>query len=203
MSRCTLSLVAGLVLGAVALSAGEPRPTNQATPNYYPIEAGNAWHYRLDVNGNEVEVVSRIAKIETIDGIAMGRLEASINGKIVATEHIQQGGRGVFRHRNNGQELEPALALLRYPIKAGDKWSGELKVGADTGTYTCETAEEEVTVTAGKFRTIRVTIKLTEKGKTVNTVYWFANNVGMVKQTVEADAINIRGQLERFEKKKK
>jgi hypothetical protein len=192
--------VAALVLCVAFVAAGE-RPA-RTKPNYYPIEPGNQWTFRLEANGKEVTLVNRIAKIETINGTAMGRLEATIDGKIVATEHLEQNAKGVFRHRNNGQEVEPALMLLRYPLKADDKWEGELKVGDEKAKYTADTAEEEVTVAAGKFKTKRVAIKLNQDGKTVDTTYWFANNVGIVKQTVDVGGLSVVVELQKFEKKK-
>ncbi len=46
--------------------------------------------------------------------------------------------------------------------------------------------EETVEVPAGKFKTIRVDIKLEENGQQVDITYWFAQDVGFVKQTVDA-----------------
>jgi hypothetical protein len=115
--HCSLLLVCALLLSAAVLTAGEPRPGRDIR-NYYPLEAGNTWTYRVEVNGKDVTATSRIAKIEKINDISMGRLEATVNDKIVATEHLQQNDKGVFRHRFNGLEVEPPLELLRYPAKA-------------------------------------------------------------------------------------
>jgi len=202
MKRRFLPIVAAAVLvGASVLAAGEPRPGRDIR-NYYPLEAGNSWTFRVDVNGKEVTATSRIAKIEKINDISMGRLEVTVNDKIVGTEHLQQNDKGVFRHRLNGLEVEPPLELLRYPVKAGEKWAGELKVGADTGKFSAEAGEETIEVAAGKYKTVRVAIQLIEKGKTIDTTYWFAKDVGIVKQTVVTEGLKLVMELERFDRKK-
>ena len=196
-----------LACAAPLLPAGDKKPdekkgTERPAPNYYPVQEGAAWHFNVTANGNEAKVVNRIAKIEKIDGVALGRLEAVVNDKIVATEHVSQTDKGVFRHRYNGAVIDPPLPLLRYPVKAGDKWEGDLKVGADAGKYDCVASEEEVAVPAGKFKALKVVINVAEKGNTLSTTYWFVNNVGFVRQTVEAGNLNILMELERHEAKK-
>jgi hypothetical protein len=47
--RCASPVLAGLILCVSVLTAGE-RPS-RTKPNYYPIEAGNQWTYRLEANG--------------------------------------------------------------------------------------------------------------------------------------------------------
>ncbi len=208
-----LRLAAGagvlFILAALCANAQETKQDkkelkeDKAPPNYYPLQVGNTWHYRITVQGNTANAVSSIAKVETIDGVPLARLEATVNGKVVSVEHLSVTDKGVFRHRNNGQEITPPICLLKFPVKAGSKWDGDIAVGKEKGKYFCEAAEESVTVAAGKFKTLRVAIRLEseENGnkKTVQTTYWFAQNVGFVKQTVEAGNLNVSGELEKFE----
>ena len=205
-----LTLVVGIlfVLASAFSSAQDAKKVKEdkkdpKTPNFYPLQVGNKWTFRVEVGGNTAVAVSTIAKNETIDGTPMARLEAAINGKVIATEHLTQTDKGVFRHRNNGQEINPPICLLKYPVKAGAKWEGDIAVGTEKGKYFCETAEEAVEVTAGKFKATRVSIKLEseENGvkKTVTTAYWFVKDIGFVKQTVEAGNLSILMELEKFE----
>jgi hypothetical protein len=168
--------------------------------SYYPLQVGNQWNYRVEVGGSSAQAVSRISKIETIDGVPLARLEATVNGTIVATEHLRATKEGVFRHRNNGQEISPPLCLIKYPVKAGESWEGDITVGKEKGKYACSTREENnVEVTAGKFKAIKVTITLDSKMQKVTTSYWFVKDIGFVKQTVEAGDLNITMELEKFE----
>ena len=200
-----LQLLAGV--GVLILLASAPSfaqkdkkdPLPTTTPNYYPLQVDNAWTFKVTVGANSVDAISRITKIEDIKGEKLARLEATINGNVAATEHLRQTSEGIFRHRNNGQDISPPICLLKYPVKANAKWDGDMVVGTEKGKYSCETKEEEVEVTAGKFKTIRVKIKLESQGKTIYTTYWFAPDVGFVKQTVEAGELNVVMDLQKFE----
>lgn len=63
--------------------------------------------------------------------------------------------------------------------------------------------EETVEVPGGKYQTIRVQIKLEENGQQIETTYWFAKDVGFVKQTLNVAGISIMLELEKFDRKKK
>lgn len=186
----------------LAASFAVAQPDKKAEPqNYYPLQVGNKWEYRVEVAGNSAKAVSSITKMEIIDGTgtSLARLEALVNNNVVATEHLRVDGKGVFRHRNNNQEINPPICLLKYPAKAGDKWSGDITVGKEKGKYDCETKEENVEVPAGKFKALKVTVTLQAKGQNVTTAYWFAKDVGFVKQTVEAGDLHITMELEKFD----
>jgi hypothetical protein len=170
----------------------------QPTPNYYPLDMDNTWTFKITVNGNSQTMVSRITKVEA----GGATLEASLNGVKAATELLRQSKEGVVRIRNMDQDINPPLTLLKYPIKKDDKWEGDLTVGAEKGKYSCETKEEKVTVAAGEYMALRVKIKLESMGNTVNTTYWFAPDVGIVKQTVDAGPLNMVMELQKFEKGK-
>ncbi len=172
------------------------------TPNYYPLQAGNQWTYQLTVNGNAQVMVSKIAKIETIDQLKLARLEADVGGNVGQTEHLLQNEKGIFRHRSNGLEVSPPLLLMKYPFKAGEKWGGDFTALGQKAKYTCEAGEETVEVAAGKFKTARIVMNVEQNGVTIGTTYWFADNVGFVKQTVDINGINILAELQKYELKK-
>lgn len=196
-----IAALGGLLFLPLGLSyaGGEKK---EKTPNYYPLELGNAWTYELNANGNLMPMVSKIAKIETIDGVKLARLEAVVNNQVNMNEHLEQNAKGIFRHRMNGIEVSPPLMLLKYPFKAGDKWSGEFEAANSKAKFTCETAEETIDVQAGKFKTAKVSLVVVENGQTVSTTYWFAQDVGFVKQTLDLGGVNVIAELQKFEKKK-
>jgi hypothetical protein len=165
--------------------------------NYYPMQVGNQWHYRVGVGDNFVNSTYRITKLDTFDGQSLARLEALVSGNVVAREHLRQTENGIFRYRNNDMEISPPLILFKYPLK--DKWDGTVKVGKDTATYTCESKAAEVEVPAGKYSAIRVNLRIATKGQEITTSYWFAQNVGIVKQTVDAGGVSAIMELEKFE----
>ena len=187
----------GLLLLLSAEHASAQEGAGATANNYYPLQAGNEWTFKVTVGGNSVTAISRIAKIEKIDDLSLSRLEASINDKIIATEHLNQTKEGIFRHRNNGQEITPPICLLKYPVKAGAKWEGPITVGKDAGKYAAEATEEEVEVPAGKFKALKVAIALESNKQKINTTYWFVKDLGFVKQTVVTAQLNILMELEK------
>jgi hypothetical protein len=202
------------MLGVLFLLAGanETRPgqKDDATPTYFPLQAGNLWRFRIEEGGRVAVATTTIARIETIDGVQLARLEASSDGKVRAVEHLRQTEQGVFRYREDEKAISPPVCLLQYPVKAGAKWNGEITVntpqGKKTGKYFCETKDEAVTVPAGKFQAIRVVFRheSVHDGlkRVITTTYWFVNDVGIVRQTVEAGDLKINMELEKFDRAK-
>jgi hypothetical protein len=198
-------IVLGVCFIFAATLVGAPESKKEKpkgkTPNYYPLEEGNEWKFRITVNDNVDTITTRIAKVENINGEKLSRLEPS-KGEI--TEHLSQTEKGVFRNRLNGVEVSPALMLLPYPVKVGAKWAGEITVQKKKLEYTgVIEAEEMVDVPAGKFKTLRVVLKLEENGTEVITTYWFAKDVGFVKQRVEVGGNDILLELEKHQGKKR
>lgn len=167
--------------------------------NYYPLQVGNKWEYRVDVAGTTAKAISTIVKTEAIDGVELARLEATVNNAVVATEHLKASDKGVFRYRNNGKDIVPPICLLKYPVRPGDRWDGDITVGTEKGKYYCETREEPVEVPAGKFKAIKVTLTVDAKMQKVSTSYWFVSDIGFVKQIVEAGDLHIAMELDKYE----
>jgi hypothetical protein len=193
MNRLILTI--GLAILASTFSFAQ-----YAKNNYYPLEVGNKWHFRIEVGGTTTNAVYSITKLETFDKIPLARLEVEIDKKIAYTEHLAQTDQGVFRYRNNAQEVSPPICLLKYPAKSGAKWDGAMDVGKEKWKYFGETKEEMIEVAAGKFKALRVTIRLEAEAKAEKKItYWFVRDIGIVKQTVEAADLNFASELTKFE----
>ncbi|HZZ80766.1 MAG TPA: hypothetical protein VFE62_19850 [Gemmataceae bacterium] len=200
---CALLILLCVSLGR-AQDAKDKKEEKSTPPNYYPLQAGNEWHYQVTANNQAAKVTTRIAKVETIDGTPMARLETS-SGPI--NEHLIQNDKGVFRTRFNGAEISPPFQVIPYPVKLGAKWKGNFTVLGEKGKhdYVGEIGpkEEMVTVPAGKFQAIRVRLTLEENGQQSDSTFWFAKNIGIVKQEVSAPGAMFTLELEKFESKKK
>jgi len=193
-----------VVLSAALSSAQEAKQGEKdaKTENYYPIEVGNTWTYKVNANGKDATISTTIAKHETINKTVLARLESP---NVPITEHLSQTDKGVFRHRYNGAEVTPPFSLLPYPAKVGMKWKGEFTVEKEQGKHAYEgeiLKEEAVAVGAGKFKALVVQIKLEEGGQKIETNYWFVKDVGFVKQTFNVAGTTIVLELEKFERKK-
>jgi hypothetical protein len=201
-----LTTLGGLVIFlATAIAPGqEGKQPDQGskTPNYYPVEVGNTWHYKVTVNGKDGTITTTVAKHEKVDGTLAARLESP---NVNLTEHLMQTEKGVFRYRYKDSDVTPPFKLIAYPPKVGAKWEGAFTVKNEEGkhTYTAEILKEEaVAVPAGKFKALVVQVKLESAGQKIDTTYWFVKDVGFVKQTAAFGNLNILLELERFERKK-
>jgi hypothetical protein len=188
-----MKAITGLLVILLASQSGlaqEAAPKAQPrdkTPDYYPLKVGTKWHYQIDVGGGQkVTVVYQITKTETVNGKPMAILEQLINGEVKATEYVSAETGGVYKYRNNGYDFAPPVCLLKYPIREGSSWQTETKLGTKEFTVIGrEGRVEEVQVPAGKYRAVSVKIETTVKGNKISTTYWFAPDVGIVKQSAE------------------
>jgi len=175
MPNFGLQLLCFFFLTAPVLCAGDEKKDlpEKALPEYYPLQVGNQWTYKVKSMGLDSTMVSRIAKIETIKDQPYARLEAVIGGRVTATEHLRETDKGIIRLRTNDFEADPPLLLLKYPIKLGDKWGEVFTVKDQKWKYNSENhGEETVEVPAGKFKALRVGILLQEDERLIHTTYW-------------------------------
>jgi len=173
-----------------------------ASPDYYPLNVNDKWTYDVKAGDKELVVSASVAKIEKIDDKELARIDSEINGKVATTEHLTSNDTGVYRARYNGVDFDPPVQILRYPIKEGETWDGETKAGSETFKYTVRVAKakDEVEVPAGKFETVKVEIKLVQNKQSVDSIYWFADGVGIVKQEASIQNTKLTLELQKFEK---
>ncbi len=79
----------------------------------------------------------------------------------------------------------------------------ETKIGGQQFTVSGrEGGTEEVQVPAGKYQAVSVKIETTVNGNKISTTYWFAPEVGIVKQTMGIQGKSINMELLKFEQGK-
>ena len=182
----------------VARAADESKPGQ----DYFPLKAGSQWIYTGEVNGQKISMTNRIAKMENIDGQSLARLE-TLNGQmdVVANEHLSSNAKGIFRHRMNGIEIDAPFCILKYPVKPGESWKIDSKVGNDLVSGTCTVEKDEVSVPAGKYQALKVITKaeVVPSGQKVDNTVWLAPGIGMVKQKTDVGGVTINLELDKFE----
>ena len=120
-----LAILGVLLAGSFVCAQGKDKGKKPAvTPNYYPLEIGNVWTYKVTVGDKTFTSISTITKDEMFDKLTLARLELRVAGELKAVEHLRQTEAGVFRYRNNEAPFDPPLLLLPYPIKAGTSGRG-------------------------------------------------------------------------------
>jgi hypothetical protein len=191
-------LVAGLVAPALwAQDKEKDKAKAKAgeTP-YYPLQEGNAWNYRAGEN----RFTMRVAKREKVGDAMTARIEMVVEGKVRSSENIGVTGDGIYRYKYEDKEAMPPVRFLKLPPKKGDTWEVNSKWGTETIKGTFKAGEETVTVPAGKYEAVTSSCdKFTAGDTEIAVTYYFAQNVGVVKQVIEASGQKIIIELEKFE----
>ena len=146
--------------------------------DYFPLETGTSWTY-LTHGGRDY--VKRVVGRETVNATSC----AVVQHGDLEKHWISAGEDGVRVHRSKGVTFDAPLLLFKFPLKAGDAWTGEARAGEGPIAYAFATAgEEDVEVPAGRFRAVRVDWSMgTSSGKT-----WLARGIGSVKESYAGGA---------------
>jgi hypothetical protein len=163
---------------------------------YYPLKPGTQWTYQIGT----VQVTMKVAKIETYEGVLCGLVESSVEGKVVSTEHISSDDKGVYRHSFNAMKASEPLCILKLPPKKDQTWTFDAKIATETVKGTFKSGEESVKVPAGMYKaTTSFTTACELNGMKAEFKYWFAPDVGVVKQTMTIGGREIVSELAKFE----
>jgi hypothetical protein len=191
-----LVVAAGLVTFITQLAAAplQAQGSLSASP-FYPLKVGSTWHYRT----GDGKITVKVTGHEKVGDELCARLEAT-EKDAVKIEYIAVRADGLYRTKIKDKEIKPALCFLKLPPQTDASWEVDCSVGGGKirGKFIQE--NEEVTVPAGTFQTIRVSSKNFSIGnKKLPLTYWFAKGRGIVKQQVEISGVTLTLELEKFE----
>ncbi|MCE9530919.1 MAG: hypothetical protein K8T89_07325 [Planctomycetes bacterium] len=184
-----------LLLIPSALHAEDPQPVI----DYYPLAMNYRWTYRIQGQEDRLSIV--VTAIEKVGETRCFRLEGRLQNRVVGTEHVSKVKDGVYRHRNEGSDIDPPILFCKVPTTKSDTWKAEYKFNDRKTTidYSCEM--EEVFVPAGRFQAIVVRAVSADGPNKLRNTTWYAPKVGMVKQVIEdGDEKPIVLTLERFDR---
>jgi hypothetical protein len=189
------SLVLVLAIGTTA-SAADDKPLQSP---YYPLAVGNTWNYKV----GEVKFVMKVAKYEEINKQLCARVEMSVNDKVQAVEHVfVKPEDGVYRAAFENKQADPPVKFLKLPPKAGETWEVKSKIGAESLSGTFKSGEvAELMVGGTKYSNVYTSESdnLDANGTKIAFKYYFAKDVGMIKQTIKIAGQEVNIELEKFE----
>ncbi len=177
--------VALLLLAAVAVAAPVPKAVKKADP--FPYAVGTKWEYTHNGNAKDVWVEEVVESAEK-DGAVTFKVDITASGgqKRSETYRLKDGVLELTATGNG--EFDPPMLIAKAGMKAGDEWEtsyGYAPKGCGTTADVTLTVgkAEEITTPAGKFTATPVV--RTTKGPNGNaaTTFWFADGVGMIRQT--------------------
>jgi hypothetical protein len=195
--------VAGIFIAiAIALPGGaQAAPPEKKLLDYYPLTPGTKWTYDVDPgNGRKIRLTNQIARIETIDGKSLARLETVINGRVAMTQHLLSTSEGVLRCRLGEADVSPPLCILKYPFKEGETWQAEQVIGHEQSKMSFKSGRhDELTLTAAKYEAISVVCEINMDGARLKNTSWYAPDVGLVRDTRDLGNKTITMDLVTFE----
>jgi hypothetical protein len=196
----TLTALVGLFL-LTSLLAGHAADEPLDTP-YFPVKVGTRWTYKIGAT----TITVKVTKHEKIGDVNCAVLETSRDDQVVETVQIGIKPDGVYRIGVGAIKPDPPFRILKLPAKNGDSWDVDSKFGKDVLSGKFTLTEAEVTVPAGKYKTLLATgdgFKAPGPKDTFVKVvfkYWFAEKVGIVRQTFKfGDNPEVVAELEKFE----
>jgi hypothetical protein len=190
MQTLTRILLAGWLL--LAFTSASRSQEKTASSPWFPLKPGTTWQYRVGDNKFEL----RVPRIEK----GNPRIELVVKGKVLSNEEVQVTDSAVTRLTFEGKAIKPAITLLKLPPMKGQSWPIEATI-ADGQVIkgTLSTDEKDIEVPAGQFKAIVVTGKdLSVNGEKLNISWYFANDVGMVKQELELAGKKVVIELEKY-----
>lgn len=177
------------------------QPTVDKKLRLFPLTEGTKWTYELKQGEETIVADLEVVKVtpgEKKGDRRMALMMTSINGQ-AEQEELSADDQGVYRHSFMGMPVETPVQILKYPYKAGSKWTQKVKVGDEQVELSYEAfAPEEVKVKAGTYKGYPVLVTLTAKDKKVVKKVWYADGVGPVRQEGEADGKKFTIELTKF-----
>lgn len=192
-----------ILLGLFLLASAVPGQGQEKKPMlyesaFYPLRVGSQWRYQSTAGDAPPQVVTVTAeraepyeykstpanKQEISESIVRYRLK-KVSGAKELHEYVAVLKDGVYRFSSADKEITPPLRFLKLPLTKGETWTvNSVSENVQlTGTFTCDDAS--VKVPAGQFQAKHVWSKDFQVGSEKMIIeYWFARDVGIVKQHV-------------------
>jgi hypothetical protein len=168
------------------------------------MQDGNTWTYKV----GDKKFKLRIAKHEKVGDVNCARVEMLEEDAVKSSELIGVTDKGVCRFKFEDKDAAPPILFLKLPPKSGETWKVDSTVGktdkapGETLKGTFKLGEEkEVAVPAGKYANVVTSGSedLDANGQKIGFTYYFAKDVGMVKQVIDLGGQKVTIELEKFE----
>jgi hypothetical protein len=159
-------------------------------------EVGTVAAFRLEISSGAAQDLLRPDPDKT--GKSFRQLTEHV--LVVSNPDAKSEDQGIFRVTGAGKDVVPPLRFFKLPPRDGDTW--ECNSTSDgmpvKGTFTCKQAKS-VTVPAGTYQDVYESNgQLSIGTKKMDTTYWFAASVGIVKQHVKIGDYEVTLELKEF-----
>ena len=197
---------ATLVLAADAKTKKSQPPKTAA--DYFPLQVGYTWTYRnTEAGGYTLKVLSEDAPeggptryvVELLSGVKIHHVYSKADGWVLF--HSED----YLEHEGLKATYEPPKQYLPNPLVVGQKWewTGKDPTQVEHRETSHVVGVEDVTVTAGKFRAMKVVTQIAGASIPKTRTNWYADGVGLVKSATEAGEMKYGSELTDYSFKKK
>jgi hypothetical protein len=178
-----MARVIRLTVGAaVILFAGAAlAQTGKDADGYFPTKPNTVWKYKAGDQIVEVKVADKTVKYNNEDCV---KLETWVGGKEVASELYALRADGVYRVKVKDDKIDPAIKVLQLPVKKGDSWKFNSKVGTQTvsGEFKIKDDKEKIKIGDKEYETVAVEgNELDVAGAKTTVKLWLHKGSGIVK----------------------
>jgi len=202
----TAIVLATLALRASA-AAAKPKPA-KVDADYFPLRVGDSWTYRNTEEGGYT------FKVLSEDPQETGPVRYVVefrSGVIIQNTFSKVSGWVLFHAENYPEHdglkatYDPPKQYLPNPLVAGQKWewTGKDPTQMEHHEKSRVVGLENVTVPAGKFRTMKVVTEVSGGAIPMTRTNWYADGVGLVKSTTDGGNIKYGSELTHYSFKKK
>ena len=173
-----------------------------AGDTYFPIGKGHKWVYKTDYD-DETDIIHEVTGSEKVDDVECFVLETRSENatekriRTIRKEWLAASEDGVKIHKilrgRSEMDVEKPILKLKSDLRKDVEWEGEAKASENPAKHHYRVdGEEAVEVPAGKFKAIKVAIKIESGDRHVAEGFeWYAKNVGLVKSEM---TIKFRGE---------
>lgn len=172
-----------LLLVSSAVAAPVPKGV-KAKADYYPLAVGTKWEYVRHQNADNVwaeEVTESVTK----DGATIATVRITPGGAnaVPYDTSYKADADGWYFLTQGGVSYDPPAMFVKADPKPGDTWELKYAMGGNVYAATATVGQpEKVTVPAGEYTALPVTIEFTQPGQRRAYTNWYIAGVGMVKQ---------------------
>lgn len=173
-------MTAAVLLAALAVAA--PVPKGKAAAEYLPSAVGTKWEYVR--NGDEKRVyVEEVTESAEKDGVRVVTVSVTTDTGDSRFEKFDITDGDVRLTESTFGTYDPPMVVRKAGMKADDTWTSKYPFGGDVNEVTCTVGKaEKIKVPAGEFTAFPVS-RVYSPARGGDVVFWYADGVGLVKQT--------------------
>ena len=178
MRRSVLPAFVAVLVGWPAWPAPRPKEKDPLVP-YWSMTVGAALTYQV---GEDEESIVAVTAVERVGDVTRVITSETSQGKTNPHMTVEVRPDGLFLVEQAGQPYEIPLQLLRFPVKAGEKWQTVCVWRGKATRFVREVGEKKVLETpAGRFEAVPITSNMPDAKDDKPDVLWYAPEMGIIQ----------------------